>query len=67
MENGWCGFCGTGRFICPGCTGGRADRFDVFIGGGVLLACPLCMGVGFAQDYKNFLRYYYLEMAPEDE
>ena len=67
MENGWCGFCGTGRFICPGCTGGRADRFDVFMGCGVLLACPLCMGVDFAQDHKDFLRYYYSETAPEDE
>jgi hypothetical protein len=42
-----CRMCGRGRFICPGCTGGMADEYDVFMGcgggrppPGVDLACP---------------------------
>jgi hypothetical protein len=37
-----CLMCGGGGFICPGCTGGLAQKYDAFMGCGVDLACPVC-------------------------
>lgn len=67
LEGGMCGFCGGGRFVCPGCTRGRADGFDVFMGYGVSLACPLCLGCDIALEHKSFLEAYYDERVPEEE
>jgi hypothetical protein len=66
FEDGRCGFCGGARFVCPGC-GGRGDRFDTFMGCGVDLACPLCMGLDFAWDAKDFLNANYGEDPEEEE
>lgn len=67
VENGDCWVCDGERHICPGCTGGRADKFDAFMGCGVLLACPLCMGIEFMQEDKEFCEKYYWEKAPLEE
>jgi hypothetical protein len=42
-----CRMCGRGRFICPGCTGGMADEYDVFMGCGAARPPP---GVRAAAD-----------------
>ncbi|KAI1808732.1 hypothetical protein F4811DRAFT_559118 [Daldinia bambusicola] len=65
LEEGECWVCDGSRFICPGCTGGVASRFDAFMGCGVDLACPLCMGLEFSQSHKFFLETYYYE-PPDD-
>ncbi|KAI1407235.1 hypothetical protein F5Y13DRAFT_133563 [Hypoxylon sp. FL1857] len=62
-----CWFCGGAKFFCPGCTGGLADNFDVFMGCDVDLACPVCLGVDFSRDHKGFLEGWYYEDAPEGE
>ncbi|KUJ19687.1 uncharacterized protein LY89DRAFT_772164 [Mollisia scopiformis] len=68
MEDGRCNLCAGDRFICPGCTRGQAQRFDAFMGCGVDLACPLCMGLDFCLEHKEFLRRYYNEdQAPDEE
>jgi hypothetical protein len=67
MEDGDCSFCSNSRFICPGCTGGRAQKFEVFMGCGVELACPLCMGTDFSQEHKGFLQEYYWHEPLEAE
>ena len=56
-----------GHTICPGCTGGVADKFDAFMGCGVLLACPLCLGLDFMQRDKALLETYYWDPMPEEE
>ncbi|XXH00837.1 hypothetical protein Hte_007188 [Hypoxylon texense] len=56
VEEGRCGVCGSGRFICPGCIGGSALKFSVFMSCGVDLACPLCMGVPFSQNHMGYLQ-----------
>ena len=66
LEDGYCGACGGSRFICPGC-GQLPDRFMVFMGCGVELACPLCVGVALAQDHQEFLQANYLEVPDEDQ
>ena len=67
LEGGRCSVCFRHRGICPGCTGGVAQRFDAFMGCGVELACPLCMGLDFMLDDKAFLREYYWEEASKAE
>lgn len=67
MEGGVCSFCRGGRLICPGCTGGRAQEFGVFAGCGVDLACPLCIGIDFSLEHREFLNTYYWDDAPEEE
>ncbi|KAI1205520.1 uncharacterized protein F4807DRAFT_442890 [Annulohypoxylon truncatum] len=67
IEGGWCRICRSERTVCPGCTGGVTERFDVFMGCGVELACPLCMGTEFSLDHKYFLDTYYLVTPPESE
>ena len=66
-----CGICGGSTFghtICPGCTGGKAQKFDAFMGCGVNLACPLCLGLDFMQEDKDLLQaYYWTEMPGEEE
>jgi hypothetical protein len=37
-----CSMCHGSRYICPGCTRGRAQRYEAFMGCGVDLACPVC-------------------------
>ncbi|KAI1394212.1 uncharacterized protein F4822DRAFT_387472 [Hypoxylon trugodes] len=59
MEGGICWVYQEGRFICPGCTGGKAQRFNSFMGCGVDLACPLCMGTELSEEHKNYLKSYY--------
>lgn len=53
--------------ICPGCTGGIAQKFDAFMGCGVDLACPLCLGLSFMQRDKELLEAYYWDPMPEEE
>ncbi|OTA55992.1 hypothetical protein K449DRAFT_387756 [Hypoxylon sp. EC38] len=67
INHGNCWVCREERFICPGCTGGIAQQFDVFMGCGVGLSCPLCMGTNFSQRHKSFLESNYWSKAPEDE
>jgi hypothetical protein len=67
MEGGACSFCSGSRLFCPGCTGGRAQEFGVFMGCGVGLACPLCIGIDFPLEHKAFLRRYYWDDPPEEE
>ncbi|KAI1407541.1 hypothetical protein F5Y13DRAFT_205990 [Hypoxylon sp. FL1857] len=55
LDYGWCWVCKGRRFICPGCTGGKAQEFDSFMSCGVNLACPLCMGMNFSRHHKWFL------------
>ncbi|KAM0794015.1 hypothetical protein BDR22DRAFT_49337 [Usnea florida] len=56
-----------GHTICPGCTGGVASRYGAFMGCGVDLACPLCLGLDFMQEDKSLLQHYYWEGLPEEE
>jgi hypothetical protein len=67
MEGGICSFCCGGRLFCPGCTGGRAQEFGVFMGCGVSLACPLCIGIDFSLEHRAFLQEYYWKDPPEEE
>ena len=53
--------------ICPGCTGGVAQRYGAFMGCGVDLACPLCLGLDFMEEDKSLLEHYYYEGLPEEE
>ncbi|KAI0128113.1 hypothetical protein F4776DRAFT_196628 [Hypoxylon sp. NC0597] len=66
INHGRCWICRGKRFICPGCTGGIAQGFDVFMGCGVDLACPLCMGTEFSQRHKDFLQDNYWDEPPKD-
>ena len=56
-----------GHTICPGCTGGVAQRYGAFMGCGVDLACPLCLGLNFMQEDKSLLEDCYWEGLPEEE
>ena len=56
-----------GHTICPGCTLGVAQRYGAFMGCGVDLACPLCLGLNFMQEDKSLLEEYYDEGLPEEE
>ncbi|KAL8894932.1 MAG: hypothetical protein Q9192_003956 [Flavoplaca navasiana] len=67
LEDGRCWVCRGRRWICPGCTGGVAQEFDAFMGCGVELACPLCMGLDFMQEDKEFLQEYYWDAPLADE
>jgi hypothetical protein len=62
--SGFCKFCRGSRTICPGCTGGYAQNFDAFMGCGVDLACPLCLGYRFCQKDKAVLQDYYWDSMP---
>ncbi len=44
--------CHGRRNICPECTGGVAQEFGVFMGCGVSLACPLCMGLDLSEGHS---------------
>lgn len=67
VERGRCWVCGGERSICPGCTGGVAQKFDAFMGCGVSLACPLCMGMDFMHEDKRWLQDYYWDEPIEEE
>ncbi|KAI4288292.1 MAG: hypothetical protein L6R35_002441 [Caloplaca aegaea] len=67
LQDGRCWVCRGKRDICPGCTGGKAQEFDAFMGCGVKLACPLCMGLEFMYKDKEFLEEYYWDEPPPDE
>ena len=56
-----------GHTICPGCTGGVAQRYGAFMGCGVDLACPLCLGLKFMWEDKSLLEEFYWEGLPEEE
>ena len=56
-----------GHTICPGCTGGVAQRYGAFMGCGVDLACPLCLGLNFMLEDKSLLQADYWEGLPEEE
>ncbi len=64
-----CEFCEgrDGHTICPGCTGGRAQKFGAFMGCGVDLACPLCLGLDFMREDKDLLQAYYWDEMPDEE
>ena len=53
-----CQLCRGRHTICPGCTGGKAQRFDAFDGCDKDLACPLCLGQGFMYEDKGLWRDY---------
>ena len=57
----------NGHTICPGCTGGVAQRYGAFMGCGVGLACPLCLGLEFMREDKRLLKKYYYDELPEEE
>ncbi|KAL8655147.1 MAG: hypothetical protein Q9210_001057 [Variospora velana] len=67
LQDGRCWVCRGDRDICPGCTGGKAQEFDAFMGCGETLACPLCMGLEFMFEDKAFLEKYYWDEPPSDE
>lgn len=67
LRDGRCWVCRGEHEICPGCTGGKAQEFDAFMGCGVMLACPLCMGLEFMDEDKAFLQKYYWEEPPAKE
>ncbi|KAI0842500.1 hypothetical protein F5Y06DRAFT_128757 [Hypoxylon sp. FL0890] len=67
IDDGLCWVCDGMRFICPGCTGGKAQNFDAFMSCGVDLACPLCIGMDFCQDHKQYLEGYLWSEPPEGE
>ncbi|KAI4860283.1 hypothetical protein F4820DRAFT_437303 [Hypoxylon rubiginosum] len=67
VDGGYCWVCNGEKFICPGCTGGKTQEFQVFMSCGVDLACPLCIGVQISQSHKAFLEGYLDETPPEDE
>ncbi|KAL9628107.1 MAG: hypothetical protein Q9204_006107 [Flavoplaca sp. TL-2023a] len=67
LEDGRCWVCRGRRWICPGCTGGVAQKFDAHMGCGVNLACPLCMGLDFMQEDKLFLQKYDWDAPPVEE
>ncbi|KAL8830194.1 MAG: hypothetical protein Q9170_005840 [Blastenia crenularia] len=67
LENGQCWVCNGERDICPGCTGGVAQKFDAFMGCGTPLACPLCMGLDFMAEDKIFLKKFYWNPPSDDE
>lgn len=66
LEDGDCWVCEGKRDVCPGCTGGKAQKFDADMGCGVSLACPLCMGIEFMEDHKRYLEAYYYVGPPAD-
>ncbi|KAL6309185.1 hypothetical protein BKA93DRAFT_424443 [Sparassis latifolia] len=66
IQRGKCWVCGGGRTICPGCTE-VPDKFDAFMGCGVALACPLCMGLDFCWEDKTFWQTYYRKKPPKEE
>ncbi len=66
IEGGRCWACSSSRSICPGC-GGVGREYGVFMGCGVSLACPLCMGLDTAEYHKSFLQVYYWDKPPKDE
>jgi hypothetical protein len=59
--------CDSNRNICPDCTGGRAQNFGAFMGCGVSLACPICMGLGFCLEHKEFLEEHSHDSTPDEE
>ncbi|KAL8944453.1 MAG: hypothetical protein Q9211_000595 [Gyalolechia sp. 1 TL-2023] len=67
LHQGRCEVCDGRRGICPGCTGGVAQRYHAEMGCGELLACPLCMGLDFMGEDKEFLQEYYWDEPPSDE
>ncbi|KAI4140061.1 MAG: hypothetical protein LQ341_003978 [Variospora aurantia] len=70
LQDGRCWLCQGKRGICPGCTMGKAQKFDahlVALRCGVPLACPLCMGLEFMFQDKPFLEKYFWDEPPPDE
>ncbi|KAL8876500.1 MAG: hypothetical protein Q9198_005318 [Flavoplaca austrocitrina] len=67
LDFGRCWVCRGTRDICPGCTKGVGKDIDVWIGHGIDLACPLCMGLDCIQKDKAFLKMYYDENPPAEE
>jgi hypothetical protein len=53
-----CILCGDDRVICPGCTGGHLGS-DLFMGCGVYIRCPRCVGYGKALKDKEFMKSIY--------
>ena len=69
LQDEVCGVCNgeNGHTICPGCSRRIAQKFDAFMGCGVDLACPLCLGLDFMRRDKELLRAYYWDGLPEEE
>ncbi|KAL8979663.1 MAG: hypothetical protein Q9177_006081 [Variospora cf. flavescens] len=70
LQDGRCWLCHGKRGFCPGCTMGRAQKFDarlVTLWCGVPLTCPLCMGLDFMFQDKPFLEKYCRDEPPPDE
>jgi hypothetical protein len=65
MKLGNCGLCRGDRWICPGCRIGPED-FGEFVGCGVSLVCPLCIGTEFSLRHKAFLKAYYWDEPPAE-
>ncbi|KAL9026885.1 MAG: hypothetical protein Q9180_007412 [Flavoplaca navasiana] len=67
LDFGHCWVCRGTRDICPGCTNGVGKDLNDWIGHGVDVACPLCMGLDCIQKDKAFLTMYYDENPPAEE
>jgi len=64
-----CPLCSTSRTICPGCTRGligEVGHEDLFMGCGVELRCPLCVGEEEAYADKDFWRAHYHDNNTEE-
>jgi ferredoxin-like protein FixX len=63
---GSCWECGNARWVCPGCGGFSQTFPDLFMGCGVDLACPQCLGWEFAREDKIYHEKYYLNKPPPE-
>ncbi|KAL8685831.1 MAG: hypothetical protein Q9218_007519 [Villophora microphyllina] len=67
LQDGNCWVCDDRRELCPGCTDWVPEELDARMCCGVDLACPLCMGLEFMANDKDFRRQYYWDPAPSEE
>lgn len=61
-QDGTCYLCDEARVLCPGCTRGfiQYRHEELFMGCGVLIRCPLCVGYGGALRDVEVLKANYL-------
>lgn len=53
-----CYLCSDKRVLCPGCTQGKIPS-NLFMGCGVLIRCPECVGYDKAMEDKIFMKRTY--------
>jgi len=65
IGQGECGLCEGKRSICPGCAPGAAmGGFDVWLGCGAKLTCPLCMGLELSRAHEYYLTTWKTHCIP---